>query len=96
MNNRVVRTLALALVLVALLPGCTFYSLEGGFRPRSSAELADISPVIYIVLAVFVLILIVSVGTALADGPRYNDVRERDVPVLIAGVAILVVLLLVG
>ena len=87
--------------------GCTFYSWGNGVQPRTASELKDISPAIYIVLAIFSVILIASVACALfckttkAAVEKDRDFfaresSERGVAVALAFVATLVILLLVG
>jgi membrane associated rhomboid family serine protease len=76
-----------------LLPSCTFYSFgDHGIKPLKTTELADISPVIYLILAIFCIILIVSVACAL-----FRESRDaQGVGAFAAVFAALVILLLVG
>ena len=63
-------------LLLLLLSGCTFYSWDKVVQPRSAAELKDISPAIYIVIAVFVLILVgCVVRMLLPDAPVKTQER---------------------
>lgn len=94
----------LALVLVVLLPGCTFYTVEGGLRPRTSSELAEISPAIYILLAVFVIVTVVGffMAASISDERNYGNNQiishesRRQFPMGAAVIATIIVLLLVG
>lgn len=104
MNNRVVRIFGLALVLVALLPGCTFYSWTGGVRPRTGSELSEINPAIYILLAVFVIVAVVGFFMAASIGDERNygsnqifsHESRRQYAMNAAVIATIIILLLVG
>lgn len=84
------------LPLILFLPGCTFFSFgpDGvGPRPQPNA-----SPGLYVVLAVFCLILVLSVGAALFREPRPHPhgADEKGLALILALFAGLVVLLLAG
>ena len=80
---------------ILMLPGCTFYSWGDGVKARKVSELADISPVVYVILSVFCVILIVSIACAL-----FRKAKENPDDTLVASftalIATLVILLLVG
>ncbi len=87
-------------LLMLALPGCTFFTSSGGNPvPRSAAELKDVSPALYIVLAVFSLIMVASVLAILFKDeksvPHHGD-PTKMFAFFIACFAGLVVLLLVG
>jgi nitrate reductase NapE component len=89
------------LLILALLPGCTFYSSSNGnIVPRSAAELKEVSPALYIVIGLFCLILVACVGAMLfqksepdASG-RFPE--DKVLAFFLAALSTAVVLLLVG
>ncbi len=85
-------------LLILLLPGCTFFSFtNNGPGPRPASELKDVSPAIYIVLALFAVILVVSVGAALFKEETPGPGRDaKGLAMMMAFFAALVILLLVG
>ena len=83
-------------LLILLLPGCTFYSWSDGVRPRKTSELADISPVIYLVIAMFCLLLIAASAFAMFRERTPHSGEEKAVAFIGAILTALVVLLLVG
>ncbi|GEM_PF-4127415 len=86
-------------LLILLLPGCTFFSVtNNGPGPRPASELKEVSPAIYIVLALFAVILVVSVFAAIfKEQQSQSPVRDdKGVAMMMALFAALVVMLLVG
>jgi hypothetical protein len=88
-------------LLILLLPGCTFFSFgNNGVIPRTTAEMKEVSPGLYIVLAIFVFILLLSVAAALFKESRprepFTGPDEKGMAMMLAVFAALVVLLLVG
>jgi hypothetical protein len=85
---------------VLTLPGCTFYSWGNTVTPRPAAELQDVSPAVYVVIAVFCLILVAAVGAVLFKDEKqpeqFRDGAGRAFATVLAVFAGLVVLLLVG
>lgn len=89
------------LLMLALLPGCTFFTNSNGSpAPRSAAELKDVSPALYIVLALFGLILVACVAALLfkksecdASGRMPED---KVLSFFLAALCTAVILLLVG
>ena len=88
-------------LLICLLPGCTFYSWGNSVTPRSAAELKDVSPAVYIVLAVFGLILVACVAAMLFRKsepcqPGSDPHGAKVLAFFLAVLSTLVILLLVG
>jgi heme/copper-type cytochrome/quinol oxidase subunit 2 len=86
--------------LIFLLPGCTFYSWGNSVTPRSAAELKDVSPAVYIVLAVFCLILVACVAAMLFRKSACNGhgrpAADNVLAFFLAALSAAVILLLVG
>ena len=87
-------------LLILLTPGCTFFTFKDGQGPgpRSVKDMQDVNPGLYIVLAVFVLILLLSVFVGLFkdENPNTRGRDDKGVAMMMAFMAAVVVLLLVG
>ena len=88
------RNFLILLVMLFLLSGCMFGDHSGQKSKQvTTAEVNNISPALYIVLAVFVLILVGSVWVSLYLSAN-GKINETITPMIAAGVATIVVLLL--
>jgi heme/copper-type cytochrome/quinol oxidase subunit 2 len=99
-DKKSVGIVLVVVVLVALAPGCTFYTEEGGkTRPRTAAEVEGVSPVIYTMIAVFTFLVVISVVALIAYSARVTNGDQLGtliLPALLAVGATVVVALLVG
>lgn len=85
-------------LLTLLLPGCTFFSWSDGVKPRTASDIKDVNPGLYLILAVFCLILVGSVlATLFKETPKkepFSGPSDKDLSFFLAVLAGLVVLLL--
>lgn len=84
---------SIILLAFLLLPGCTFYN---GTQLRCAEELQNVSTFQYVILAVFLGIMVLSVLVALfaPSGSSGSGDEPRCTGLAIAAVSVLVVLLL--
>lgn len=80
------------LAFLILIPGCTFYTMGPPPHALTKSELAEISPVIYLVIAMFCLILLVSITCGLFG----KSERQQSFGIFVAIVTSGVVLMLLG
>lgn len=80
------------LVLLFVLPGCTFRDANMG--QQSAAQIASISNFQYIVFSIFLGILVLSAVSAIAQSWAGKKIEEHRSNLCIAAVATIVVLVL--